>query len=286
MHYIIEKMDKIIMKEDIQYFEPPLRIHPLRLHLAGTSYCDGSYHIERGSGNPVFVFEYVESGRGGFVADGRYYYPSAGDVYCAPGWKNHSYYSDAHEPWVKHWFNLSGRFVEELLNIYSLGGHYFFPACQSVGNIIKDTVANLKGMDTESAHTYMEQRFLLLLQSLSAYHKGTGNAMTLDSPAHKLRAFLLEHLMDETPSLEECAGQTGRSVVQTIRIFRREYGMTPYAFLLEQKMGAAAELLRNSNRTIKEIAADLGFTDEYYFARLFKKKKGAAPGQYRSFRRH
>ena len=103
--------------------------------------------------------------------------------------------------------------------------------------------------------------------------------------AAQLRSFLLERVMGrKMPSLEEMARHISRSPVQTIRIFRSVFGVTPYAFLLDQKINAAAELLRGSGCSIKEIASLLGFDDEYYFARIFKKRKKFPPGVYRSRR--
>ena len=46
----------------------------------------------------------------------------------------------------------------------------------------------------------------------------------------------------------------------------------------------ARELLRGSPVAIKEIADKLHFSDEYYFASVFKRKTGIAPGRYRSWK--
>ena len=77
-----------------------------------------------------------------------------------------------------------------------------------------------------------------------------------------------------------------RSGVQTIRIFRQAYGITPYQFLLGQKLTAACELLTHSHQSVKEIADYLGFADEFYFSRLFKQKIGVSPSNYRDQRNH
>ena len=50
-------------------------------------------------------------------------------------------------------------------------------------------------------------------------------------------------------------------------------------------LDAARELLRNSAMSLKEIAAALHFSDEYYFACMFKRRTGIAPGRYRNARR-
>ena len=46
-------------------------------------------------------------------------------------------------------------------------------------------------------------------------------------------------------------------------------------------MRRACELLRNENLSVKEVAALLGYSDPYYFSRLFKSVIGVAPRSYR-----
>ena len=88
-------------------------------------------------------------------------------------------------------------------------------------------------------------------------------------------------MFGKAPSLDELAALAARSKVQTIRIFKRDFGETPAQYLIRRKIAAARELLRSSSGTIKEIAAALEFSDEYHFAALFKRKTGFPPGYYR-----
>jgi len=64
-------------------------------------------------------------------------------------------------------------------------------------------------------------------------------------------------------------------------LFKQEMGTTPHQFWLNEKIGEAQSLLIKSELSIKEIANALGFRDEFYFSRLFKRKEGVSPTQYR-----
>ena len=57
--------------------------------------------------------------------------------------------------------------------------------------------------------------------------------------------------------------------------------MTPYHYLLKKKMEAASKLLRESRIRIAGIARTLGFHDEYYFSRLFRRFYGVPPKTFR-----
>jgi AraC-like DNA-binding protein len=53
------------------------------------------------------------------------------------------------------------------------------------------------------------------------------------------------------------------------------------AYLTWWRMTTAARLLRTSNRPVRRIAEDVGYTSEFAFAKAFKRALGSTPGQYR-----
>ena len=67
-----------------------------------------------------------------------------------------------------------------------------------------------------------------------------------------------------------------------IRIFKKNTGITPYKFLLDEKIKVAKALLSTTNMSVKSISEKLGFSDEHYFSYLFKEKVGISPLKYKS----
>ena len=65
------------------------------------------------------------------------------------------------------------------------------------------------------------------------------------------------------------------------RIFRAEMGQTPYQSICRTKMHRACEQLKNTNRTIADIAMELGYDPGSHFARLFKRIIGVTPSVFR-----
>ncbi len=63
--------------------------------------------------------------------------------------------------------------------------------------------------------------------------------------------------------------------------FKAEYQMTIMAYLQQLRMDAAEQLLLYSRKSVKEIAAACGFSGQNYFTRIFTKRHGCSPGQYR-----
>lgn len=66
-----------------------------------------------------------------------------------------------------------------------------------------------------------------------------------------------------------------------IRVFRRQFGTTPMAFLSGIRLSQSIPLLLDSSLSIDEIARRCGFEDSNYFSRQFKKKYQLSPSLYR-----
>lgn len=88
-----------------------------------------------------------------------------------------------------------------------------------------------------------------------------------------------EHL-SERISLEELAGLCGLSRYQLLRRFEKTTGMTPKAWLIRLRLEHACSLLRGSNLSIADIAAQVGFYDQSHFNRAFRSAYGVAPSRY------
>ena len=69
-----------------------------------------------------------------------------------------------------------------------------------------------------------------------------------------------------------------------MRIFRRATGQTPIEYLVRLRIQKAMEMLRNTDRTITEVAMDTGFNDSNYFTRQFRRVKGCSPSSFRAAR--
>lgn len=91
--------------------------------------------------------------------------------------------------------------------------------------------------------------------------------------------FIREHCT-ELLSLEDICAAAQLSPSYLIRAFKQHYGMTPHAFLVNQRIQFARERLRGG-QLIADVALEAGFADQAHFQRAFKQHLAATPGQYR-----
>ncbi len=82
-------------------------------------------------------------------------------------------------------------------------------------------------------------------------------------------------------NLQQIAHHSALSVSRLAHLFREQMGVTPMEYLEEQRIGQARELLLMSDQPITWVAAEVGFEDPLYFSRVFRRRTGKSPRQWR-----
>jgi len=104
-------------------------------------------------------------------------------------------------------------------------------------------------------------------------------------PSNVLLAVQIENFMNgvyaESPDIAELAHQMGYSVRQTQRIISRLFGMSFSRLLTKKRVAAACFLLRNTDRTLEDIALQTGFCSLSHLCHAFKQALGVTPLAYR-----
>jgi AraC-like DNA-binding protein len=100
-------------------------------------------------------------------------------------------------------------------------------------------------------------------------------------PAPSVRRALAR--IDAAPAapvtLAELAALSGVSRFQLLRGFARDVGITPHAYLLQQRVRLARAMLARGT-SIAAAAGDAGFADQSHLTRAFARQFGVTPGQY------
>ncbi|MOA07209.1 HTH-type transcriptional activator Btr [compost metagenome] len=92
----------------------------------------------------------------------------------------------------------------------------------------------------------------------------------------------MQEKLEMNMTLEELAAYTNISKQHLNYVFKQATGCAPIDYYLRLKMQRACQLLDLTNNSVKEISLLIGFSDPYYFSRLFKKIIGTSPSEYRS----
>ncbi len=95
-----------------------------------------------------------------------------------------------------------------------------------------------------------------------------------------LTKYIHDH-MSENIGMAEFEKITHYSKYYLIHLFRQQMGVPPYRYLHQCRIQRAQELLRSTNDSVSEIAAQVGYMDSVSFIRHFQSIVGATPAKYR-----
>ena len=85
----------------------------------------------------------------------------------------------------------------------------------------------------------------------------------------------------ESLDLPRLARIAGLSPSRFHAVFRSAFGVAPSRWLQERRLARARELLAGSDLPVHQVAEQAGFNDPFHFSRLFKRRQGVPPAEYR-----
>jgi len=95
----------------------------------------------------------------------------------------------------------------------------------------------------------------------------------------KIKKYIIDHI-NEDMTIDTLSKHFNYSSNHIIKLFKQFYGITPHAFILNEKINHAKSLMnKNSEQNLLSISVQSGFYDQSHFCKNFKKVFGISPNQ-------
>lgn len=185
--------------------------------------------------------------------------------------------------WTERWIGFSGTIAKQFLtNGFFNSNQPIISKCNKP-NILNYFNTLFKLFDEES---FGFQRLasgvcIQLMAELYNIKNGGSNIEDLNSMVTRAKRIMHENI-NSFLNLTDISLQLDVSYSKFRIDFKKQTGVSPLQYYLLLKVEKSKELLLNTNKSLKEIAFELGFESNHYFNRLFKLKTGLAPGQFRN----
>jgi AraC-like DNA-binding protein len=123
----------------------------------------------------------------------------------------------------------------------------------------------------------------ILIQEMQRFFHREQRAAAVDTSSPELRQILqfIETHIHEPLSLGRLVRFSGSSASTLCRLFKRYYASSPVDTIINMKMEKARRLLLTGNLPVARVGEAVGMDDPYYFSKLFKKRIGRSPREYR-----
>ncbi|MCD7060615.1 helix-turn-helix domain-containing protein [Pelagibacterium xiamenense] len=242
---------------------------------------DHHFVWEKGRTLQAYQFALISEGRGRLQAAPQ---PDvvrtveAGDVILLfPGvW--HRFSPDPETGWVEHWIECRGFAFDRAMDMELLPTERPLWHAGKAGEAIFNTVHRLAREDAllhqPELSTLGLQLLARLCQSRDLAEQGRARIV------ERARRILMEQ-SGRSPALAAVARDLGISYSTLRRLFRQHTGISLKQYQTEVRIRRACELLRNSDKSIKEIAGHLGYNSAFHFSTQFQKATGVAPSHWR-----
>lgn len=227
---------------------------------------------------------YIAEGRGTLTtASAGKYSISEGDIFLIFPGEWHTYSPNPETGWKEYWIGFKG------INIDSRVSAGFFSKHSPIYRVgYNDTLISLFKEAIQVAKK-QEKHFQQLLAGIVNYMLGLAfsidsnkklkNSMNLEL-VNRARTFMQENI-ETNIEMPEIADHLIISYSSFRHIFKQYTGIAPSQYYLNLKIQRAKDMLKSSTASIKEISYILHFDTPEYFTKLFKKKTGLTPSQFR-----
>ena len=227
-----------------------------------------------------FLIHYVVSGKGHYTLDGDSYTIGPGDAFFSPPRHAIHYWADNDDPWEYYWVGFNGTEAERLINLTPFSSqapvmHY------EDKNVLKPYL--LRIYESVGATPCQEAQmvgglYLFLSCLMEASGKESSHSSGIEYVEKATR--FVQYNYSRSIDVSDIANHVGVSRSHLYRIFIRHLGLSPNDFLIRFRINEACSLLRKARFSIGEISCSVGFQDQLYFSRQFKKIKGVSPSKY------
>lgn len=156
--------------------------------------------------------------------------------------------------------------------------------CRQKRQLFADTIS-MDGeenvMDALERCFSFDELHRLLTEKTRLFFQALANHNPEDSTIFKIKEYISRHYAKDTLSIKEISEHVYLSASYVCTYFKAQTGQTLNQYLTEYRMERAMQLLADERCQITEISSRVGYHDDNYFSKSFRKFTGLSPSKYR-----
>jgi AraC family transcriptional regulator, arabinose operon regulatory protein len=282
-------------RQRIEIPKPILKSHILsngllkQLYIASLGYYPkaAGHYTARKKGLPENFLFYCVDGEGWYKIEDKRYEVKANEFFILPQNVAHAYGSLEKDPWSIYWIHFGGESLAQFNQLYEVQSHFKPYYIKSSNDIFSGFSKMYKALELGYSIDNLMFANMCLSHFITFFiYNSKQFVVTEDriSPVDRAILFMQEHI-NENISLNDLSSLYNYSASRFSSLFRQKTGYAPIDYFIQMKMQKASQQLDFTDKSIKEVALNLGFDDPYYFSRRFSKVIGMSPTKYRMIKK-
>lgn len=263
-----------------EYMEHPM-IRTLYLTDVGFFPKAKEHYREREEGADQHILIYCTDGKGVIEVEDEVYPVEKNQAFCIPAAKKHRYYADERKPWSILWMHFQGEnasfFPIEERNVITIASRHSNNRMITLFQILFRV---LDRNYTLGNFIYISQLTSMILSEVY-FREKVDESTTYDRHVTEVIKYMYQNI-GKNLSLQDISEEVELSKSYLNAIFKQQTGHAPVDFFIRMKMQEACKLLKSTDLYIYEVSERMGYTDQYYFSRIFKKVVGMSPKEYQN----
>lgn len=257
---------------------PPNAPYPLNKHPSG-------YHFswEKGRVLEEYQISYITKGYGILETRHRSYKISPGMAFMILPGQWHRYKPDSSTGWDEYYVGFHGTYAAQIFNqpFFRNSGSAFdvghnITLLNSFKDIIEKVSGEHPGYQQQAAGRVMNILGEIIAQVKNQEFEGKEIEKRI-----KEAQFDIRERLDQSLNLEEFAQRYQMSYSYFRKLFKTYTGLSPAQYHLQLRLQKARDLISSTDKSVKEIAFNLGFESQFHFSKIYKKKFGFSPNKTR-----
>lgn len=229
-----------------------------------------------------YLIHLVVAGKGVYQVNGSSFSLEEGDLFLAKPNQLITYAADEADPWEYYWVGFNGACANKLVQQAPFTENRPVHRCKDPQKV-REALYNIylaRGTEPQS-EALMTGYLYIFMAYLMEEARGMMPNVGSSSSQYVLSAIkYIQFNYSHDISVDDIAKAVGVSRSHLYRVFMANVGQSPIDYLTDYRISEACYLLKNSHLSIAEIAVSVGFFDQFYFSRVFKKVKGVPPSRY------
>lgn len=251
-------------------------LNPPQLYIHENGYVDLDPHWHSDlSLDPYSCFYLVEAGEGFLIHNGERIEMKPGNAYLIPPNTPFSYGCPSRLVKLYIHFNMVGSDGLDVLR--HLGKIH---TCPLLEGELSGLLSLYPKSSLSDAYAFRHLLYGVIARMLATYPADQLRNKSYSPLVSRAMKYIQENLSVGL-SLAEVASSLFVAEVTLRKHFKKEMGLTPRAYIEDLVLLEAELLLKNTGLTVAEIAARLGFCDQFYFTRRFTLRYRISPREYR-----
>ncbi|MEA1878348.1 MAG: AraC family transcriptional regulator [Bacteroidota bacterium] len=242
------------------------------------------FEWEKGRVLDEYQLVFITEGEGEFETRDKQFSIKPGSVMLLRKNEWHRYRPNPETGWTENYIGFNGKLADFFLKEQEILKDLALVNC---GNqeVLIDTFHKIFDLVKNETPCYQQIASGLVIKLLGYVLAGHNHQEFLGTDVEKIIqdvCFIIRENATSDFNFEEVSMQYEISSSHLRKMFKKYTGKSPHQYYLDIKLINAKEALLNTDKTIKQIAYEMGFVSVHYFSRIFKAKTGKTPSEFRN----